>query len=59
MRKLIWKALLDADMNVRYWKYMAQRLVKRDCNTKIFLAVMSSSTVGSWWIWEDIPYYAY
>jgi hypothetical protein len=56
MRKLIWKSMLDADMNVRYWQYLTQRYVIHDRNIKIFLAVTSSGTVAGWSIWNQIPY---
>lgn len=54
MRKIVWKSMLDADMNFRYWKYLTQRYVKRDRNIKIFLALTSSGAVAGWSIWNDI-----
>jgi hypothetical protein len=56
MRNLVWKSMLDADMNVRYWRYLTQRYVNRDQNIKIFLALTSSGTVASWSIWENGSY---
>jgi hypothetical protein len=45
---------LDADLSVQYWTYLSRRYSKWDKYTKIFLAVMSSSTVASWGIWGEI-----
>jgi len=55
MKNSVWRSMLDADMNVRYWKYLAQRYVNRDRGVKIFLALTSSGTVASWSIWNSIP----
>ncbi len=55
MRKAVWKAMLDADMNVRYLIYMTQRLVRRDRCVKVFLAISSSGAVAGWTIWEQMP----
>lgn len=48
--------MLDADMNVRYWRYLTQRYVRRDRNIKIFLAITSSGAVAGWSVWNDIKY---
>ena len=55
MKISVWRSMLDADMNVRYWKYLTQRYVKRDRGFKIFLALTSSGTVAGWSIWNSIP----
>ena len=54
IRKAIWEAMLDADFNVRYWGDLSRRYSERDNYTKIFLALMSSSTVASWGIWNEV-----
>ena len=56
MQKSVYKSMLDADMNVRYWKYLTQRYSNRDRNIKIFLAITSSGTVAGWSIWNEIPF---
>ena len=56
MRKSVYKSMLDADMNVRYWKYLTQRYSNRDRNIKIFLAITSSGAVAGWSIWNEIPF---
>ncbi len=48
MRTAIWKSMLDADMNFRYWKRLTQKYIKRDRNFKAFVAIASSATVGAW-----------
>lgn len=55
MRTAIWKSMLDSDMNARYWKYLVNRYSKKDKSIKIFLAVMTSSTVAGWGFWESQP----
>jgi hypothetical protein len=55
MRDQIWKSMLDADMNARYWKYLVSRYSKRDKYLKIFLAVMASGSVAGWGFWQDMP----
>ena len=54
IRKVVWDGLLGADFNKRYWNHLIRRYSKRDKYTKIFLATMSSSTVASWGIWNEI-----
>ena len=54
IRKAIWEAVLDADFNVRYWGHLSRRYSVRDNRIKIFLALMSSSTVASWGIWNEV-----
>ena len=54
-RKYIWELILDSDMNVRYWKYLVRRYSNYDKFSKIFLALMSSGTVASWTIWNNVP----
>ena len=54
IRKAVWDGLLGADFNKRYWNHLIRRYSNRDKYTKIFLAAMSSSTVASWGIWDEI-----
>lgn len=55
LEELIWKAMLDADMNARYWQLLARRYARWDRNTKILLALTASGAVAGWGIWTDIP----
>ncbi len=48
--------MLDADMNARYWRDLVRRYSARDRNMKIFMAMMASSTVAGWGLWEAIPW---
>ncbi|GAB6163561.1 hypothetical protein JCM12298_27210 [Desulfothermus naphthae] len=54
MRKTVWDSMLDADLNERYWTYLAKRYHDRDKWAKIFLAIMTSGTVASWGFWSQI-----
>ena len=54
MRRIIWESMLDADLNERYWGYLAERYHKKEKYTKIFLAVMTSGTVASWGFWSQV-----
>jgi hypothetical protein len=45
-------AMLDAQLQSRYWNLMALRYLRRETNAKIFLAVTASATVASWAIWK-------
>jgi len=51
----VWESMLDADMHVRYWRYLAQRYRSHDKVAKIFLAITASSTVAGWAIWTQHP----
>lgn len=55
MNKTIWDSLLDAEMNVRYWKKLTQRYSRRDKVMKIILAIISSGTVAGWRLWQEYP----
>ena len=48
-----WKAMLDADLNARYWRAMVLRFSRREGHAKIFLAVVASAAVGSWSLWIE------
>lgn len=52
----IWESLLVADMNKRYWGYMARRYQKREQVATIFLAATSSTTVTTWAVWKSIEW---
>lgn len=54
IKKSIWDAWLDAELNERYIAHFKRSYYQRDKYTKIFLAVMTSGTVASWGIWGDI-----
>ena len=53
-RIAIWNAMLDADMNARYWAEMVRHYASKDKRMRIFLAVTSSATVASWAIAIDM-----
>ena len=55
MRKTIWESLLDAEMNLRYWKEKTAIFCSRDRLLKIALAILSSSAVAGWGLWQDYP----
>lgn len=50
-----WQAILDADLNARYWRYMGLRFSRRENLAKIFLAATASGTVASWSLMKDYP----
>lgn len=56
MEKAIWRSMLDADMNARYWKCLVSRYYQRDKVLKIFLAIMASGTVAGWGLWASLPW---
>ena len=56
MRTTIWKSLLDAELNVRYWKKLVQRYTKYDLFLKIFLAAITSGAVAGWSLWGEYPW---
>lgn len=55
-RIALWDALLDADMNVRYWKLLSQRYSTINNYYRVLLAISSSATVAAWGIWSQYPY---
>jgi hypothetical protein len=56
LRQAVWTAMLDADMNARYWKYLVGRYRDRDTILKIFVAVTTSGTVAAWGVWQDLEW---
>jgi hypothetical protein len=55
MNRQIRDAMLDADMNARYWKGMVARYQHREKILKIFIALTSSGTVATWSLWGSLP----
>lgn len=55
MKKEIWKDMLDADLNARYWGEQTRVAYSRDKWIRIFLALASSGTIAGWSIWKDFP----
>jgi hypothetical protein len=53
-QKAIWRAMLDADMNARYWKAMLIKYSREEKRIKIFLAIVTSGTVIS--IFSSYPH---
>src|SRR5258708_3665720 len=54
-RSVVWDSLLDAEMNVRYWGYLAQRFASRERCLKIALAVSASGTLLALPLWKQFP----
>jgi hypothetical protein len=55
LRREIWNAMLDSDMNSRYWGFMGARYSNWDMTVKIVLAITASTTVAAWGIWSQYP----
>ena len=51
-KRNIWEAMLDADLNRRYFGYLYANYHRADLTIKSMLAIFSSSTVASWAFWE-------
>lgn len=51
---VIWNSASDAELNVRYWDHLCRRYYVIDRVFKIFLAVISSSTVAGWGFWKEV-----
>ena len=56
LRESVWRSLLQADQEQRYWHIQACRFVKWDFRTKVFLALVTSSSVAGWTLWSDFPW---
>ncbi len=54
-RDWLWSHLLDADLNRRYWRCLAERYKKFDQSARILLALVSSGVVAAWTIWNQYP----
>jgi len=54
-RVQIWEDMLNAKMNVRYFKHLIKRYKNLELSMKILLALSSSGTVAGWMIWNKIP----
>ncbi|MBX9793696.1 MAG: hypothetical protein K2Y02_05295 [Burkholderiaceae bacterium] len=55
LRGAIWRSLLQSDQEQRYWHRKACQYVRWDFRSKVFLALVTSSTVASWTLWSDLP----
>lgn len=55
IERLLWRSKLTAEMNTGYWGYLSARNSQRDVWFKVFIAVISSGTVGAWAFWAAIP----
>ena len=55
-KNFLWRSLLDADQNARYWRSMTLRYVRRERAAKIFLAIVSSATVAGWGFWREVAW---
>lgn len=53
VRESVWKAMLQSDQEQRYWHAKACQYVKWDFRAKLFLAIVTSSSVASWSIWIE------
>ena len=56
MSRELRNSLLDAAMNVRYWRAKCNHYSRYDTLSRIFLAVTSSSTVISWGLAAKWPF---
>lgn len=54
IKRKIWIAMLDAELEAKYWEEISRSSYKWDRRLKIFLASMSSSTVATWGLWNEI-----
>jgi hypothetical protein len=54
-RTAIWESLLDAEMNVKYWGYLAKRFMFREKLSKVVLALTTSSVLLSLSLWQRFP----
>jgi hypothetical protein len=44
----VWQSMLEAELNKKYWRRVAEGYSKWDRASKIFLAITSSGTVAAW-----------
>jgi hypothetical protein len=51
IRTQIWKEMLSAELTQLYWEKLGQVYRSYDRNSKIFLAITTSTTVASWTLW--------
>ena len=54
-RKEIWDAMLNAEMNAKYWKALVDRYSTREFWARIVIAFTASVTVAGWQFWSGIP----
>lgn len=55
LRLSLWNSLLQADQEQRYWHAKACEVVNHDFWSRVVLAVLSSSAVAGWVLWEHYP----
>lgn len=53
LRRSVWRAMLDAQLQYCYWDTIGRRYYDRDKYARVFLAATSSSTVAGWSFWQD------
>lgn len=51
MKTFIWESMLDADLNERYWTYLARRYYNREKAIQVFLVLSTLMTIISWGVW--------
>lgn len=54
IRDQIWKEMLTAELTQLYWEKLGHTYRSYDRNSKIFLAISTSSTVASWTLWVQV-----
>ena len=52
LRELMWRSLLNADMNARYYAGRARSLSAWDKGMRILVAIAGSATVSGWFLWD-------
>jgi hypothetical protein len=55
MRMTLWRAMLDAEFNSRYWRAVADKYSQWDLWLRIFLTLAASGTVAAWGVWVEVP----
>ena len=54
MRERIWYYMLDSKFQSLYLGYQVSKYQKYDRNINIFLALVSSGSIGAWAIWQEL-----
>ena len=55
MRQRVYENRLTAKLNLKYYRYLRSRYIRRDLSIRIFLALSSSSAVATLAIWSQFP----
>lgn len=55
LRTAIWESMLQSDQERRYWHLKAREYVNWDLRSKVFLALVTSSSVAGWVFWSEFP----